>query len=273
MPRANRTYLPGLVWHITHRCHNRSFLLKGDRYKREWKRWIAESRKRYKLRVLNYTLTDNHIHLLAFDKKPGSSISSSMQLTAGQTAQTFNAVHSRRGAFWEDRYHATAVQTGDHLLRCICYIDLNMARAGAVSHPSQWQWGGYRELQETRTRYRLVDSGSLMKLLGVSSVVELRDVHGRMIESSLRNEDLERDDRWSGAIAVGDDAFVRQVHERLQVRMGRCAIVGGDGVEMVGEPREDLYESPGAGNGNTFDWMLGEGPSQTHAGAADSIEQ
>ena len=33
-------------------------------------------------------------------------------------------------AFWEDRYHATAVQDGDHLIRCLVYIDLNMVRTG-----------------------------------------------------------------------------------------------------------------------------------------------
>jgi putative transposase len=27
MPRANRYFLPGYVWHITHRCHKREFLL------------------------------------------------------------------------------------------------------------------------------------------------------------------------------------------------------------------------------------------------------
>ena len=30
MARANRHHLPGYVWHITHRCHKREFLLKFD---------------------------------------------------------------------------------------------------------------------------------------------------------------------------------------------------------------------------------------------------
>ncbi len=28
MPRANRHFLPGLIWHLTHRCDERDFLLK-----------------------------------------------------------------------------------------------------------------------------------------------------------------------------------------------------------------------------------------------------
>ena len=27
MPRANRHFIPGQIWHITHRCHRREFLL------------------------------------------------------------------------------------------------------------------------------------------------------------------------------------------------------------------------------------------------------
>ena len=26
MPRANRHFLPGQLWHITHRCHEKSYL-------------------------------------------------------------------------------------------------------------------------------------------------------------------------------------------------------------------------------------------------------
>lgn len=31
MPRAHRHFLPNHVWHVTHRCHEREFLLKFDR--------------------------------------------------------------------------------------------------------------------------------------------------------------------------------------------------------------------------------------------------
>ena len=31
MARANRHYIPGYVWHITHRCHKKEFLLKFAR--------------------------------------------------------------------------------------------------------------------------------------------------------------------------------------------------------------------------------------------------
>src|SRR4030067_455799 len=94
MPRANRHFLPGQLWHITHRT-------------------------------------------------------------------------SRHGAFWEDRYHATAIEADEHLHRCLVYIDLNMVRAGVVKHPAEWAYSGYREIQDPPGRDAIFDLRGLMALCGV----------------------------------------------------------------------------------------------------------
>ena len=43
----------GHVWHITHRCHQREFLLKFGRDQQQWQYWLFEARKRFGLSVLN----------------------------------------------------------------------------------------------------------------------------------------------------------------------------------------------------------------------------
>ena len=86
-------------------------------------------------------------------------IPKAIQLTAGRIAQEYNQRKKRKGAYWEDRYHATAIETGNHLLRCIAYIDLNMVRAGVVSHPSKWVFGGYNEIQSPRRKTQSLDDG------------------------------------------------------------------------------------------------------------------
>jgi REP element-mobilizing transposase RayT len=108
MARANRHHIPGQVWHITHRCHKKAFLLKFARDRKRWLRWLFEAKKRYGLKILNYTVTSKHIHLLVIDGER-EIIPKSLQLVAGKTAQEFNRRKGRRGAFWEDRYHATAI--------------------------------------------------------------------------------------------------------------------------------------------------------------------
>lgn len=65
-------------------------------------------------------------------------IPDSIKLIVRGTGQEFNQRKTRKGAFWEDRYHATEVEDDDHLMRCLVYIDLNMVRAGVVKHPAEW---------------------------------------------------------------------------------------------------------------------------------------
>jgi hypothetical protein len=57
MPRANRHFLPGQFWHITHRCHEQNFLLKFARDRRRYLHWLFEARKRFGLYFLNYVVT------------------------------------------------------------------------------------------------------------------------------------------------------------------------------------------------------------------------
>ena len=61
--------------------------------------------------VLNYVVTCNHIHLNVYEKDRRETIPKSIQLLAGRTGQEYNQRKKRKGAFWEDRYHATAIET------------------------------------------------------------------------------------------------------------------------------------------------------------------
>ncbi len=82
--------------------------------------WLFEAKKRFGLIILNFTVTSNHIHLLVYDGKVNI-VPKSIQLIAGRTGREYNLRKNRKGAFWEDRYHATAVKTGNHLIRCLAY--------------------------------------------------------------------------------------------------------------------------------------------------------
>jgi REP element-mobilizing transposase RayT len=215
MPRASRHYIPGYVWHITHRCHKKEFLLKFGRDRRRWLWWLFEARKRFGLSVLNYTVTSNHIHLVVRDNGDRDVIPKSIQLIAGRTGQEFNLRKKRKGAYWEDRYHATAVETGRHLAQCLVYIDLNMVRAGVVKHPSQWPFGGYNEIQMPKVRYALINYDELKDLLNFNEMDELAESYRGWIEEALKKVRHRRDRKWTESIAVGSESYVTETKERL----------------------------------------------------------
>jgi putative transposase len=235
MPRANRHFVPGHVWHITHRCHQQAFLLKFVRDRERYLRWLFEARKRFGLCVLNYAVTCNHVHLLVVDTGDHV-IGRSMQLIAGRSAQEYNERKERRGAFWEDRYHATAVETDGHLQRCLVYIDLNMVRAGVVSHPAQWPHAGYVEIQVPRARYSIIAAARLASLCGFSDLDRFQTAHRRWVQEALENGPSARDERWSAAVAVGSSGFVERMRSELGLRALHRTISGLDDTFVLGEP-------------------------------------
>ena len=204
-------------------------------------------------------VTSNHVHLLVVDTGKRDVIPKSMQLVAGRTGQEYNQRKNRKGAYWEDRYHATAVESGDHLARCMVYIDTNMVRAGVVSHPSMWSFSGYNEIQEPRRKNILIDYERLQGLFGAGSYDQLRNSHRGWIEEYLGNGAKCRRDEWTGSIAVGSRSFVEKVKALLGFKAkGRNVMEGGEGYQLREEAAHYMAlfgaEKDDIGPENTYFW-------------------
>jgi len=248
MPRANRYFIPGYAWHITHRCHKKEFLLRFGCDRQAWIKWLFEAKKRYGLEILNYTVTSNHVHLLVYGGEDREAIPRSMQLVAGRTAQEYNRRKMRKGAFWEDRYHATAVDTDDHLMRCLVYIDLNMVRAGVVRHPGMWPHGGHKEILNPPARYRLLARERLKNMLSIDDTA-LGKMYPEWIEKALESVPC-REPAWSESVAVGGRNFVERVKEELGFRaVGRKVHEGlRAGMNVLREPAGPYGSDSGTKN-------------------------
>jgi REP element-mobilizing transposase RayT len=261
MPRASRHYIPGYVWHITHRCHKKDFLLKFGKDRRRWLWWLFEARKRFGLSVLNYTVTSNHVHIIVRDNGNRNVIPKSIQLVAGRTGQEFNQRKNRKGAYWEDRYHATAIETGRHLVQCLVYIDLNMVRAGVVKHPMDWPFCGYNEILAPKERYALIDYEGLKNIFNFKTVDELAESYRGWIEESLQKMSHGRDGKWTESIAVGSESFVTETKELLGVNVRGRVVAERDGVFELRESVTPYNSILGHGNSslrpqNGYPWEV-----------------
>jgi len=233
--------------------------LKFARDRRRWGQWLFEAKKRFGTSILNYAVTSNHVHLIIKDDKGEDVIPQTMQLIAGRIGQEYNQRKNRKGAFWEDRYHATAVEADSHLIQCMVYVDLNMVRAGIVRHPSEWPFCGYNEIQNPRWRYSLIDQKSLTDLFGINTMDELQKTYRDWVEEALERQGRQRQPRWTESIAVGSEAFVRNTKEKLGIRAVGREVIGTNGTYELREV-ETAYEanfSPentSLSGENTFFW-------------------
>jgi len=225
MPRANRYILPGYTYHLTHRCHNRSWLFKFARDRTEYCKRLRVSVREFRISLLTFCVTSNHTHLLLRAKEP-ESVSALMQKLEGEFAEYYNIRKQRSGAFWGGRYHCTMVDDGQHLWNCMKYIDLNMVRAGVVAHPQAWRWCGFGEVTGQRQRYRMLDMAEVLRMHGGCTTERFADNYRASIEATLasgptarRADGLERDPMWTESIAVGEESFVRRIEEQTTNRV------------------------------------------------------
>ena len=259
MPRASRHHIPGYIWHITHRCHKKEFLLKFVRDRQRWMDWLFEAKKRYGLAILNYMVTSNHVHLLVSDDGDRETIPKSIQLIAGRTGQEYNQRKRRKGAFWEDRYHATAVEREYHMGQCMVYIDTNMVRSGVVKHPKEWTFCGYHEIQNPRKRYGRIDYQRLLALFQMRNLKELQESIQYWVQDAIESRNYGRDRKWTESIAVGSKEFVDVTKERLGIKAKGRKVVGENGRYELREPAAPYKGYFGTENGvlrleNTYFW-------------------
>ena len=165
-----------------------------------------------------------------------------MQLVAGRMAQEFNRRKKRKGAFWEDRYHATAIESGTHLWRCLIYIDLNMVRTGEVEYPRDWPYCGYHEIQGIKSRNTILDKHSLLELLDLNDFAELQCQHRAMIDDAIAMNRLERKEQWTESLAVGSHDFVVGVQEQLKSR-GKKRQIAKTGDQFIVREESTVYEA------------------------------
>ncbi len=217
MPRANRYILPGYAYHLTYRCHDRKFLLRCRLDRIEYCTRLRNAVRKHRISLFGFCVTCNHVHLLGMCDRL-SNLSRFMQQLEGGFADYYNLRKHRSGAFWGERFHCTMIDGGDHLWNCLRYIDLNMVRAGVVRHPNEWAWCGFHELVGRRQRYRLLDIERLVELLGLSRREALAEIHQQRILQSIDNNRLIREGIWTESIAVGSQAFLKEIVSRTKKR-------------------------------------------------------
>jgi putative transposase len=207
--RLPRPQIEDCCVHVTHRCQERRFLLRFGVDRRRYRARLLEASRRFRrVRFLDYVITSNHVHLLLWVPRMAD-LSAMMHWLQGTAARDCNRRKGREGSVWRGRFHPTLVQTGSHLSRCLFYLDMNMVRAGVVTHPFQWRFGGAAELGCERQRNRIVDQARLLECLEMAGQPEQFRAWYRATLAELCGRPVAPRERfWSSAFAVGDRGWL-----------------------------------------------------------------
>lgn len=142
MARPLRLEYEGALWHVTSRGNERKNIFRCDADRFLFLALLGEAVKRFRWIVHDYTLMNNHYHVVI--ETPEKTLSRGMQWLNGRYAQRFNKRHNRAGHLFQGRFHGQLVQKESHLLELIRYVVLNPVRAGMVERPEEYRWSSYR---------------------------------------------------------------------------------------------------------------------------------
>lgn len=141
MPRRSRQSTGQLVFHVLNRAVQ-DVVLFNDR--RDYQRFLdvlVDTIRHIPMRILAYALMPNHWHLVLWPFKDGDLAAFMKRLTATHAQLWRQQNGSRgRGAVYQGRYKAIAVQNDLHLVQVCRYVERNPLRARLVASAQEWPW-------------------------------------------------------------------------------------------------------------------------------------
>ncbi|HYW04528.1 MAG TPA: transposase [Gammaproteobacteria bacterium] len=143
MARKPRIDLPGIPQHVVQRGVNRErTFFTGDDY-RYYLHALKKAAGKHDIRIHAYCLMTNHVHLLVTPDEQGA-VSALMQSLGRRYVRFVNTRYERTGTLWEGRFRSSLVDSGQYLLNCYRYIEMNPVRARMVEAAEGYRWSSYR---------------------------------------------------------------------------------------------------------------------------------
>ncbi|CEG27023.1 transposase [Bacillus sp. B-jedd] len=141
MPRKNRVWLPGAIYHITCRGIRRTVLFHDDCDREMYLLLLQTAMKRFQFRLHAYCLMPNHIHMqLESGDDPPCKI---LQYMNSVYAIYFNKKYQHSGHVFEKRFYAVLVEGRKYELELSRYIHLNPVKAGLTDTLDEYVWSSY----------------------------------------------------------------------------------------------------------------------------------
>jgi len=209
MSRPRRLTYRNAMHHVTMRCNNKEFLFE-EQSLRLFLDVLRESCEKHGVRLFNYCLMTNHVHLL-FRVKADDILSTFMHRLANIFAKRFNLIRGRKGHLWEGRFLSTIVEASSYFLRCMAYLDLNPVRAGMAQKPGDYQWCSHRHLANEDES--VIDLHRVYLALGKTTKTRYRAYQRMLAEEAARGPYS-----LAGTLFVGRKKFTQRLQRRFEIQ-------------------------------------------------------
>lgn len=155
MPRTRRVDVGNIVYHVLNRSTARLEIFEKEKDYQTFEATLEEGKKKYPMRILAYCLMPNHWHLVLHPEFDGQLVPFMRWLTMTHTHRWHAAHHTiGSGHLYQGRYKSFPVETDEHFLQLVRYVERNAKRAKLVEKVERWEWSSIyrREFGTERQR-------------------------------------------------------------------------------------------------------------------------
>ena len=210
MPRAPRIKSAGYIHHVICIGNDRQNLFQDSLDYKSYIDIVDQARQQYSVKIYNYLLMDNQIHLLIEPLEDGS-LSRFMEYVSKGYAKYFNKKNNRVGHVFQGRFKSFLIQKERYFFVCSRYIDLTPVNNSKVSDPKEYEYSGYQSLAFGLKENLKLDRSDLYLNLGENDVE--RQIAYRTLVNNYQGDELDLFNRRAGIL--GDKEFKKQVTGKL----------------------------------------------------------
>jgi REP element-mobilizing transposase RayT len=169
----------------------------------------------YRIRLLAFSLMDNHFHLLI--QTPRANLAEFMHHLNLCYTGWFNHKHGRSGHLFQGRYKAFLIDADNYLMEVSRYLHLNKARARGVKSTNLkrcWQdlqhdmWSSLPGYFNTRKQLKNISYEMILEMVGS------RRAYRKYVLDGLRHGVMNPFDDVRYRIILGDDDFVELIRSK-----------------------------------------------------------
>jgi putative transposase len=148
------------VYHVLNRAAGRLTLFRHDKDFAAFEKTLLQAHGRLPLRILSYCLMSNHWHFVVWPRADGE-LSAFFRWLANTHAMRWRVAHRTvgYGPLYQGRFKSFPVQTDEHLLTVLRYVERNARSADLVRRAERWRYGSLwtRDHGEEAMRQMLCD--------------------------------------------------------------------------------------------------------------------
>jgi putative transposase len=141
MPRKPRISLGNYCYHVLNRGNGRNTVFHKDGDYAAFLKLMKEASERTAMRLLSYCLMPNHFHLVLWPEQDGD-LSKWMQWLTTSHVRRYHRHYDSSGHVWQGRFKSFPIQSDNHLLTVMRYVERNPVRAKTipVRKVQNWPW-------------------------------------------------------------------------------------------------------------------------------------